>query len=239
MPDKKPNFLRRLLNSDPDVKVVRPDGSSVPLSTFLLPTAIFMIAGLLLVVSMYLPYWQMKLTAPQYPKGLYTIVYVNRLDGDVAEIDELNHYLGMPKLDQGGQLERSISIFGITAIAFVLILTVFVHNRWAGILSLPAIGWPLVFLGDLALILYQYGHSIDPKSALGGAIKPFTPPIFGLGTIGQFGTIASPGPGLILAVIASLMIVIGLWFHRAAYKPIVDARKKLKEQGSVNQGSVN
>ena len=108
MSAQKPNFIQRLLGADPDVKVVRPDGSRVSLSTFLLPTAIFMVAGLLLVVSMYLPYWQMKLTAPQYPKGLYTIVYVNRLEGDIAEIDELNHYLGMPKLDRlvNGEFKR-------------------------------------------------------------------------------------------------------------------------------------
>jgi hypothetical protein len=174
----------------------------------------------------------MKLTAPQYPKGLYTTVYVNHLEGDVNEIDELNHYLGMPKLDEGGRLERSLSVFGIVALAFLLITTIFVHNQWAGILSLPALLWPLIFLGDLAMILYTYGHSIDPKSALGGAIKPFTPPIFGQGTIGQFGSIATPGAGLIFAALASLVILIGLWFHRSAYKPIADARKKMKSQGS-------
>ena len=38
-------------------------------------------------------------------------VYVNHLEGDMREIDELNHYLGMPPLDEGGRLERSISIY--------------------------------------------------------------------------------------------------------------------------------
>lgn len=235
MTGKKVSRLARFFG-DPDVKVVRPDGTSVSLATFLLPTAIFMLAALALMASMMLPYWQMKLTAPQYPKGLYTRVYVNHLEGDVSEIDELNHYLGMPKLDQGGQFERSVSVLALAVIGLLMLGTTFVHNRWAGVFVIPALLWPLAFLGDLALILYQYGHSIDPKSALGGAIKPFTPPIFGTGTIGQFGTIAEAGPGLILAVIASGLIFVGLWFHRKAYKPIVDARKKVK-QGAVNQGS--
>ena len=238
MSDKKPSRLARLLG-DPDVKVVRPDGTSVPLFTFLLPTAIFMLAVLALLASMMLPYWQMKLTAPQYPKGLFTRVYVNHLEGDVSEIDELNHYLGMPKLDEGGQFERSVSVLALAVLALLMLGTTFVHNRWAGIFVIPALVWPLMFVADLALILNQYGHSIDPKSALGGAIKPFTPPIFGNGVIGQFGTIATPGPGLIFAVIASALILIGLWFHRKAYKPIVDARKALKKQGAVEQGSVN
>jgi hypothetical protein len=235
MSDQKPARLAQFFG-DPDVKVVRPDGTSVSLSTFLLPTAIFMLAVLALLASMMLPYWQMKLTAPQYPKGLYTRVYVNHLEGDVSEIDELNHYLGMPKLDEGGQFERSVSVLALAVLALLMLGTTFVHNRWAGVFVIPALLWPLLFLGDLALILYQYGHSIDPKSALGGAIKPFTPPIFGTGMIGQFGTIATPAPGLILAGMASVLILIGLWFHRKAYKPIVDARKKMKP-GSVDQGS--
>jgi hypothetical protein len=236
MSDQKPSRLARLFG-DPDVKVVRPDGTSVSLSTFLVPTAIFMLAALALLASMMLPYWQMKLTAPQYPKGLYTRVYVNHLEGDVSEIDELNHYLGMPKLDEGGQFERSISALALSVIGLLMLGTTFVHNRWASLFVIPALLWPLAFLGDLSLILYQYGHSIDPKSALGGAIKPITPPNIGQGMIGQFGTIAEAGPGLILAIVASGLLLVGLWYHRKAYKPIVDARKAMKQQGAVSQGS--
>ena len=224
---KKTSRLARFFG-DPDVKVVRPDGTSVSLSTFLLPTAIFMLAALALMASMMLPYWQMKLTAPQYPKGLYTKVYVNHLEGDVSEIDALNHYLGMPKLDEGGQFERSVSVLALAVIGLLMLGTTFVHNRWAGIFVLPALVWPLAFLGDLALILYQYGHSIDPKSALGGAIKPFTPPIFGPGTIGQFGTDRRSRAGLDPGRHRQRVDADRLWFHRKAYKPIVDARKKMK-----------
>lgn len=237
MSDQKSSRVGRLFG-DPDVQVVRPDGTRVPLSTFLVPTAIFMLAALLLMVSMMLPYWQMKLTAPQYPKGLITRVYINHLEGDVSEIDALNHYLGMPKLDEGGQFERSVSVLALSVIGLLMLGTTFVHNRWASLFVLPALLWPPAFLGDLALILYQYGHSIDPKSALGGAIKPFTPPILGPGTIGQFGTVAEAGPGLILAFIASGLLLIGLWSHRKAYKPIVDARKQ-RQPGAAHQVSGN
>ena len=87
MTEQKTSRLARFLG-DSDVAVVRPDGTRVSLATFLLPTAIFMMAALALMASMMLPYWQMKLTAPQYPKGLLTRVYVNHLEGDVSEIDE-------------------------------------------------------------------------------------------------------------------------------------------------------
>jgi hypothetical protein len=215
---------------DPDVKVLLPDGTARKLTDYLLPSALLMLAALLLMVSIFLPYWSLTMQAPQYPKGLTVNVYVNHLDGDVREIDGLNHYLGMPPLDEGGQFERSISIIALAVLGAVLVAAVFVHSKWAGLLVLPVILFPLIFLADLWLILYQYGHSIDPQSALGGAIQPFTPSLFGEGKIGQFGTVARAEIGLYLAVVAAAVAVIGLWFHRAAYKPIVDARKRIQDK---------
>jgi hypothetical protein len=218
-----------MLNSllDPDVSVLLPDGTRRPLMTFLLPSATFMLAGIALVASIFLPYWRFTMSAPQYPKGLRVEVYVNQLAGDVGETDALNHYLGMPPLDEGGQLERSISIYAIGAIALLLLGALFVHNRWASLFALPVIAYPFVFLADLYYILYQYGHSIDPQSALGGAIEPFTPPLIGQGMVGQFGTLAEFQPGLYLAFLAALLAVVGLYLHRAAYRPVMEARKKV------------
>ena len=220
------------LQLDSDVRVLLPDGSTRQLIDYLLPSALLMLGALLLVISMFLPYWSMALKAPQYPKGLNVTVYVNHLAGDVREVDALNHYLGMPPLDQGGQLERSVSLAAIVALGLLLIAGVFVHNRWAALLALPALVFPVVFVADLWLILYQYGHSIDPQSALGGAIDPFTPPLFGAGSVGQFGTYSSFDIGFWLALAAVAVVLLGLWFHRAAYKPIVDARRKVKAAGA-------
>jgi hypothetical protein len=212
---------------DRDIKVLLPDGSSRPLATFLLPVAAMMLSALLLMTSLFAPYWRFKLTAPQYPKGLSVQVYVNRLVGDVKEIDGLNHYLGMPPLDEGGRFERTISFVAIVAMALLLSAGVFVHNRWAALLALPALLYPAIFVADLYYILYQYGHSIDPKSALGGAIDPFTPPILGAGKIGQFGSFAQFDVGFYLAIAASVVLLAALWLHRAAYKPVLDARKRV------------
>lgn len=224
---------------DPDVKVLLPDGSTRRLIDYLFPSALLMLAALLLMISMFLPYWSMKMNAPQYPKGLKVDVYVNRLDGDMREIDALNHYLGMLPLDQGGQFERSISIFAVVALGLLLIAGVFVHNQWAGVIALPVLFFPLVFIADLYYILYTFGHSIDPDSALGGAIKPFTPPIVGEGKVGQFGTIASFEIGFYLALAAVVVVLVGLWFHRAAYKPIVDARQKIAARVSDEVASLD
>jgi len=219
--------MRSLFSRKSDVIVLLPDGNKRPLGDYLFPSAILMLAALILMVSMFLPYWSMKMTAPQYPKGLTVEVYINHLEGDVREVDALNHYLGMPPLDEGGRLERSISLVAIVVLGLLLMAAVFVGNQWAAVLALPVLVFPLIFLADLWLILYRYGHSIDPTSPLGSAIDPFTPPLFGAGTVGQFGTVASVEIGLFMAIAAGVVVLVGLWFHRAAYKPIVDARKKV------------
>lgn len=216
----------KFFSLDSDVKVLLPDGTTRRLTDYLLPSALLMLAALLLIISMFLPYWRMTMYAPQYPKGLSVDVYVNRLEGDMREIDQLNHYLGMPSLDEGGRLERSISVVSIVVLGLLMMAGVFVHNQWAAILALPVLAYPFIFLADLWWILYRYGHSIDPTSALGGAIEPFTPPLFGVGIIGQFETVAQPGLGLLLVAGAVVVVLVGLWSHRAAYKPIVDARKR-------------
>lgn len=217
----------KFLNLDPDVKVLLPDGSTRQLQDYLIPSALLLAAALLLVVSLFVPYWSMTMTAPQYPKGLKVDVYVTHLAGDVREIDELNHYLGMPLLDEGGRFERSIAPLALVTFGLLLVAGVFVHNQWAAVLALPVLAYPVIFLADLYYILYQYGHSIDPESALGGAIEPFTPPLLGVGKVGQFGTIANFEIGLYLTIGAVAVVLAALWFHRAAYKPIVDARKKV------------
>lgn len=224
----------RIFNLDPDVKVLLPDGSTRPLMTFLLPSAAMMLAALLLVASLFAPYWNFRLTAPQYPNGLRVQAYVNRLAGDVKESDELNHYLGMPLLDEGGRFERTVSYAAIVAMALLLGASVFVHNRWAGLLAVPALLYPVIFVADLYYILYQYGHSIDPKSALGGAIPAFTPPLIGVGKIGQFASFARFDVGFYLAIAASAMLLIALWLHRSAYKPVIDARKRAAASAQSN-----
>lgn len=189
---------------------------------YLLPTGLLVLAAMMLLVSIFMPFWNMALNAPQYPGGLHVVGYVNRITGDVHEIDELNHYIGMRKLDEAAQLEKSLSIMMIVALSLLVVGAVFIHNRWAALLTLPALTFPAGFLLDLHLWLSYFGNNLDPTAPLSNAIKPFTPPVLGTGTVGQFTTVATPGPGLILATVASVVILIALWRHRAAYKPLVE-----------------
>jgi len=190
---------------------------------FSLSALLMALAAVLLIISIFTPYWKMTLLAPQYPKGLVALTYVNRLEGDIQEIDTLNHYIGMRPLGEAASFEKSISIAGIVALSLLLLSTIFVHTRWAALLALPALLFPALFLGDLAFWLNHFGQNLDPRAPLSSSIQPFTPPVLGRGGVAQFNVVAEMDTGLILACIASLFIIAGLFFHRRAYKPLVDA----------------
>ena len=186
------------------------------------PTILWIAAAALLIISIFLPYWKMTLLAPQYPGGLEVITYVNRLEGDVFEIDGLNHYIGMRPLGEAAQLERAISVVAIAVLAMLLIGAIYIHTKWATLLVIPAVSMPFVFLADMYYWMRNFGMNLDETAALSNIIEPFVPPILGSGFVGQFETIAEFQIGLYLAFLASLLIVAGLYYHRKAYKPLVD-----------------
>lgn len=188
---------------------------------FLLPPVLFFTAVLLLLISIFFPYWSLKLHAPQYPGGLETKLYVNRVTGDVAEIDGLNHYIGMKPLGEAAPLERSLSIYAIIVIALLTLGAIYIHSPIVLFLSIPALLYPLFFLADLYFWMWNFGMNLDQRAPLSGSIEPFVPPLLGVGKIGQFKTVASWETGLYLTFIASFFILTGLYFHRKAYKPLI------------------
>lgn len=191
-----------------------------------IPTILLSVAAVLLLVSIFLPYWKMTLMAPQYPGGLEVQVYVNELTGDVSEIDGLNHYIGMRPLGEAAQLERSVSVAAIIMLGLLVLAAVFIHTKWAALLALPAILMPYLFLADMYFWMRNFGLNLDPRAPLSGAIEPFVPPIWGEGVVGQFKTIASFQIGLYLAFLAGFLIIAGLYYHRRAYKPLVDEEEE-------------
>src|SRR5690606_9295979 len=104
-----------------------------------LPARLLATAAVLLLISIFLPYWKMTLMAPQYPGGLSVQVYVNQMTGDVAEIDGLNHYIGMRPLGEAAQLERSMSIAAITMLSLLLLAAIFINTKWVTLLVPPAL----------------------------------------------------------------------------------------------------
>ena len=190
------------------------------------PTITLSLARVCLLSSLFLPYWHMELQAPQYPKGLHLTAFVNRVEGNVREINGLNHYIGMRKLEEAAKLEKALSVWGIIAMVLLVEGATFIHSRWAALLVLPTILFPIVFLLDMHWWMKDFGLNLNPKAPLSSSVKPFVPTILGVGVIGQFKTVAQMGWGLYLAWAAAGLSILALFFHRFAYKPLFDRSRR-------------
>lgn len=175
----------------------------------------------LLIGSIFLPYWNIILRAPQYPKGLSIDVYVNKLEDmrSVREVDGLNHYIGMIKLTDAATIERAISVYAIPVIAILAVASVFLSGGWRTLARIPVVIYPIVFVIDLFAWLFYAGHNLDPTAALSSSIDEFTPRIFGTGVIGQFKTEAQFEPGFWLAVAAAVVMLVAIIVDRRGRRP--------------------
>jgi hypothetical protein len=168
---------------------------------------LLVLAGIALIASIFMPYWSITLHAPQYPRGLYIDVYVNKMTPkkNVFEVDNLNHYIGMIKLTDAARLERAGSRFAIPLVALLSLASLLMRGAWRWIVRLPVILYPLIFAVDLFGWLYYAGHWLNPHAPMSSSIREFTPRIFGNGRIGQFRTEASFANGFYLALIAAVI----------------------------------
>ncbi len=170
----------------------------------------FVIGAAALVLSGALPYWRMRLAAPQYPKGLTLVVYLNRIEGDVREFDGLNHYIGMRSLQHGALLERRLALPALAITVFGLFFAALIRRRWSAFFAVPALIAPALFAADLYWWMREYGLHLDPKAPLNHAVKPFVPPILGHGQIAQFHVTATFAEGFGLAVLAAVLVAVGI-----------------------------
>jgi copper chaperone NosL len=164
-------------------------------------------AAALVAVAYFLPFWQITLHAPQYPKGLTVQITGSGTKGDVSEVDELNHYIGMMPMEELAKPERMLWPWGVALLILVLVAAALLKGRISALLVFGAATYPVIFAVDLYRWLYYSGHHLDQKAALSGAIKPFMPAFFGRKMVAQFETVASFGLGFYLALTASVLAV--------------------------------
>lgn len=180
-----------------------------------------LVAAVLLVGSLALPYWQLTLYAPQYPGGLRALVYLTHVSGDAQEISNLNHYIGMKPLEEAAPLERALAVPVVLLFAALAVLSSRQRGPWRWLLRLPLVLFPLGFFADLAAWLWFYGHSMDPAAPI--RLEPFMPAVLGRGVIAQFKTVATLHVGFYLAVVAS---AVALWDLRRRQPQAVAVRSK-------------
>jgi copper chaperone NosL len=179
----------------------------------------------LLLVAARLPIWRARFSAPQYPQGLSISAYGNRVEGDMSEINELSHYIGMPPFNFVGMPEMRLWPLVILVAMAAAVLAVVTRRRWLRWLACAAV-WliPLGALADVQFRLWQVGHSLDATAPI--RVAPFTPRVVGPTTLMNFTVEGYPGTALVLiAVAAALVTSAPLVARRLTHKdgPATDA----------------
>ncbi len=172
------------------------------------PRTLFIAICACALLAIALPWWQMTMHAPQYPDGLHVTVGLFGVNGDVAEIDDLNHYIGFRPLENVALVERHIAWLAIPAALLPLLGLLFRRNRFAWLTAVPTATIAPFFAADLSTWMWYAGHHLDPHAALSNSIAPWTPHVLGPGGVGQFHTFAMFFPGFGLAAAATVLTVI-------------------------------
>jgi copper chaperone NosL len=162
------------------------------------------------------PLWRISLRAPQYPDGLWMDIYTHKVDGGnkgqhIAEINTLNHYIGMHRIDRAELSDLDWIPFAI-GLLIVLALRCAVIGNIRTLIDLVVLtGYVSIFaFGRFVYKLYVFGHNLDPTAPL--KIEPFTPAIFGTKQIANFTTTSTPQLGsLYVGVFATGTAVLLVW----------------------------
>lgn len=183
------------------------------------PSRLLILAGCIgLALTFFFPLWHINLIAPQYRDGLDMWIYTYQLVGgnegqDIAEINLLNHYIGMAEIHEADFWEMRFLPFAIGFfILFGLRAAVFGQMRILVDYLVLFLYFSLFSLGSFVYRLYSYGHDLDPHAPMN--VEPFWPTLIGTKQIANMTQTSLPGVSSYLIAAALVCMGLALWFSR-------------------------
>lgn len=173
-----------------------------------------------LVLAFREPLWRISLHAPQYPDGLWMEIYMHKIDGGnngqhITEINTLNHYIGMHKIDRAELSDLDWIPFAVGLLVVLVLRCAAIGNVRSLVDLVVLTGYITVFaFGRFIYKMYVFGHNLDPTAPL--KVEPFTPAIFGTKQIANFSTTSMPQLGSILIGVYATGIAVVLVWHLIA-----------------------
>lgn len=168
-----------------------------------------LLAAVMVFAGSRLPMWHMDMQAPQYPQGLSLTAYGDRMEGDLTEVNALNHYVGIGAINPDEVFELRLFPYAVGLLVSALVLgAVLARTRllriglMLGVWAM-AIGFPV----DLQMWLYRTGHSLQADAP----IRPgdFTPKVIGTTQVLNFRNEAMLVEGFWLILGAALVLSFG------------------------------
>jgi len=170
---------------------------------------LLVIAGISLVIAIFIPIWRIELSAPQYPEGLVMLIYADKLGGDVDIINGLNHYIGMQTLHAENFIEFTVLryIIGFFAM-FCFVVALAGRKNLLYILLAAFITFGVVAMIDFYRWEYNYGHDLDPNAAIIVPGMAYQPPLIGYKVLLNFGAYSIPDVGGWLFIASGVLMLI-------------------------------
>ena len=200
---------------------------------------IVVVATLALILAWVLPWWIMKARAPQYGQRVLVIdVGPRDVNGDVHEIDNLGHYVGIPPMGGLARLERTLAPVGLTGALLGMLLAPWMRRRSLRLLMvLPAILMPLILLVDLKFWMTKAVNERNPEAAL-TLTSRISPKLFGDYDVGQFKVATELGGGFYVAALAAAL-GLGLVFAAPLRLPKRHPTRQRESQRATLHHTVN
>lgn len=171
-----------------------------------------LLAGISLIISIFVPIWRIDLDAPQYPEGLRLLIHANKLAGDVDIVNGLNHYIGMKTLHAEEFIEFTVLPYIIGAFAVLCFVIAFLGSRkWVNFLLIAFAVFGAVAMYDFWRWEYEYGHNLDPNAAIIVPGMAYQPPLIGFKQLLNFGAYSIPDIGGWLFVAAGLLMCFAVY----------------------------
>lgn len=172
------------------------------------------LAGLFLIISIFVPIWRIDLDAPQYPEGLRLQIYSYKLAGAVDIINGLNHYIGMKTLHADDFVEFTVLpyIIGFFA-AFAILVSLLKNKKLLYVLFFAFVLFGIVAMIDFWRWEYDYGHNLNPEAAIIVPGMAYQPPLIGFKQLLNFGAYSIPDIGGILFILSGIFMLISVWLE--------------------------
>src|SRR5262249_21983508 len=170
-----------------------------------------------LVFAIMLPLWHIRLQAPQYPDGLSVDIYAHTItsghdDRDLHEINILNHYVGMKKIERSAFADLDWLPFGFGALAILLLRVAAIGDVRSLFDLAVTVGYFALFsAGRFGYKVWVYGHQLSPAAPW--KVAPFVPAVLGSKEIGNFTTHAQPGSGTIAFAVFTVGVLAVALYH--------------------------
>lgn len=169
-----------------------------------------MTLGALMIFPIFLfPIWKITLFAPQYHNGISMYIWINKITGDsvgtLQNINILNHYIGMQKIEPDAIPELKYFQFVLIAMGLIGILVAFLKNKyfylaWSVVLILLGI----LGVYDFYLWEYDYGHNLSPTAPIKIPGMVYQPPLLGKKSLLNFVAYSYPHWGTLFLFLASV-----------------------------------